>query len=142
MFSNPGKKLLFVLLVITVIPVMSFLLWYISPKNEMEILIVNKSVSSVSRNEHKALFWILRYHRYVRSDGKFYNHKKDYYGFMPLRPYRDKDFEINGIRISDIDSLAGHYDMAWFVDNHGVSFGDWYGDPSSDTQTRFLENDP
>jgi len=139
MFSSPGKKILVLLIVITGIPVVSFLLWSISPKKEMEILIVNKTASSASRSEHKALFWILRHHRIARSNGKLYNHKRDYYGFMPMRPYRDRHFEIKGIRVSDIDSLAGHYDMAWFVDNHGVSFNDWYGDPSSGLQTRLID---
>ncbi len=99
---------------------------------------MNKSAGTVSREEHKAAFWLLNYERFVKKNRTKYDHRKDYYGFIPVKPYRNKNWNIRSIRLNDIDSLTAHYDMAWFVDTYGLSLGDWYGDPSQDVYSRML----
>ncbi len=138
MFYRPAKILFISIIIILAVLLLSFLLWSFKVKRPMEILVMNKAVQSVSRHEHKAAFWILNYNRFVRKSGKSYNHRKDYYGFFPIKPYRYKEYDVRNIRFNDIDSLADHYDMAWFIDTYGLSFGEWYGDVADETYSRML----
>lgn len=138
MFHFPGKKFLVAVIIITGIPLISFLLWYFKTRIPVEILVMNKSAASVSRIEHKAAFWIFNNSRIVKRTGKSYNHKEDYYGFIPVTPYRNKEYLLKEIRTGDIDSLSDHYDMAWFVDSYGLTYDDWYGNPSHPGRSRIL----
>ncbi len=134
----PFKKPLVILVIIAAIPVTSYLIWFFKSEKPIEIFIINKTVSSLSRIENKSVFWALNYNKFVRKKGQMYDYINDYYGFFPLKPHDDKDYKIKDISINDIDSLSDHYDMAWFVDTYGLSFGDWYGYSNSDQFSRML----
>ena len=138
MFHRPVNKLLISVIIILAIALSSILSWTFKVKKPMEILVMNKAVQSVSRTEHKAAFWTLNYNRFVRNTGKRYDHRKDYYGFFPLKPRSYKEYDARNIRFNDIDSLVNHYDMAWFIDTYGLSYGDWYGDASDENYSRML----
>ncbi|MFO7922271.1 MAG: hypothetical protein R6U58_01090 [Bacteroidales bacterium] len=99
---------------------------------------INKSASSLSRMEHRSAFWVLNHERIVKSDGNKYNHREDYYGFIPLQPYSNKEYIIRDIMPGEIDSLSDHYDLAWFADTHGITYGEWYDDSGDDTFSRLL----
>lgn len=138
MAQAPGKKIILAITVIAAIPLISFLLWFFSEKKPFDIIIVNKSAYSVSRFENKSAIGILHHNRFVKKDGKAYNRKRDYYGFFPSEPYDEKQYYVREITGNNADSLAGNYDMAWFidsygfVDSYGLTVGDWYGDGASD----------
>ncbi len=134
MIQLPGKNYLFALIIIAVIPTTIFLLLFLREEKPLEILIMNKNVSSPSRIENKTAFGIINQNRIVRSNKKTYNRKKDYYGFFPLRPRRSKEFHFREIDSDAVDSLANHYDMAWFIDTYSTSMDNWHGD-SRNTDT-------
>ncbi len=134
MAQAPGRKIILPITVIVAIPLISFLLWFFSEKKVFNILIVNKSAYSTSRFENKSVFGILNHNRFVKENGEVYNRRRDYYGFFPSKPYDEKQYYVREINGNNADSLAGKYDMAWFVDTYGLTVGDWYGDASSDNE--------
>lgn len=125
MIGKQGIKFLFALIIIAAFPLLSYFLWFYKEKKPVEILIMNKTVTSESRSENKAAFTILKYNRIIRKDSKQYNHREDYYGFFPLSPGNDQEYFIREIDSNQADSLSGHYDMAWFIDTYGISAADW-----------------
>ncbi len=134
----PFRKLLVVLIIIAGIPMISYLLWLFKSEKQMEVLVMNKTVTSEDRKEHKAVFWILNHNRFVRKNGETYDYKNDYYGFFPFTAYHGKEYEIKDISVKDIDRLSDKYDLAWIIDTYGLSFNDWYGYSASDTFPRML----
>ncbi len=138
MFLRPVKILLIAIGIILTVFLLSFLVWTLKEKKTMEILLMNKAVQSFSRHEHKAAFWILNYNRFVRTTGRSYNLRKDYYGFFPKKPLDYKEYDVRNIKYKEIDSLVEHYDMTWFIDTYGLSYGEWYGDGPDETYLRML----
>lgn len=138
MIRKPFIVILIVLVIILVIPLSAYLIWRLKPERNIEILIVNKSVSTGSGDENKAAFWVLNQNKFIRNSGSLYDHREDYFGFFPLKPFDLKEYEIRRIRSEDIDSLASHYDMAWFADTYGLSLAEWYGPESVNSFSRML----
>lgn len=69
-----------------------FLLWHLSPRHVMNVVVLDKTVLSYSEDDdivkdtvyrkHQGFFWILNQQRYVKSDGTAYDYQQDYYGPM------------------------------------------------------------
>jgi len=120
------KTILIILIILVLIPLISWLIWGIGSGKPLNIMVLNKTVLSFERKEHRALFWYLIHEKYVKPDGKAYNMNRDYFGFHPLRPEKLRKYEVNRIKLTEIDNLASEYDMTYFADTYGVFFNEWY----------------
>lgn len=93
----------------------------------MDIILVDKTVPTLEREKHKSLNWILTNERFVKKEKKTsYSFRKDYYGFYPQRPLREKKWDRKDYRLTDLINLAEKNDAVYFADTYGVFFNDWY----------------
>jgi hypothetical protein len=124
------KVLLIVVIIVAVVialPVINLIRWTFQTKKPMDIILVDKTVPNVEREKHKSFDWILVNERFVKKESKrSYSYKKDYYGFSPKRPLREKLWDKNDYRLTDIIGLAEKNDAIYFADTYGVFFNDWY----------------
>ena len=124
------KTLLIVVIILAVIlalPVINLIRWSAQSKKPLDIIIVDKTVPTLEREHHKSFTWILTNDRFVKKEkNTSYSYKKDYYGFFPQRPIRDKKWDRNEYRLSDLISLAEKNDAIYFTDTYGVFFNDWF----------------
>ena len=124
------KTLLIVVIILAVIialPVINLIRWSLQSKKPLDIIIVDKTVPTLDREHHKSFDWILTHERFVKKESKTsYSYKKDYYGFFPQRPLRDKKWDRNDYRLSDLINLAEKNDAIYFADTYGVFFNDWF----------------
>jgi hypothetical protein len=124
------KTLLLIIIVLAVIvalPVINLIRWSLQSKKPMDIIIVDKTVPTLERDHHKPFSWILTNERFVKkAKGTGYSYKKDYFGFFPQRPIRDKKWDRNDYRLTDIISLAEKNDALYITDTYGVFFNDWF----------------
>ena len=124
------KTLLIVVIILAVIialPVINLIRWTFQSKKPIDIIIVDKSVPTLEREKHRSFNWILTNDRFVKKGSKStYSYTKDYYGFSPQRPLRDKQWERNDYRLTDLINLAEKNDAVYFTDTYGVFFNDWY----------------
>ncbi len=124
------KTLLIVIIILAVIlalPVINLVRWAAQPKKPLDIILVDKTVPTLDRNHHKSIDWILTNDRFVKKETKTsYSYKKDYYGFFPQRPVRDKKWDRNDYRLTDLINLAEKNDAVYFADTYGVFFNDWF----------------
>ena len=120
------KTILIILVILVLIPVISWLIWGFKSGQPLNMLVVNKTVLSLERKEHRALFWFLIHEKYTKPDGKAYNMNRDYFGFHPIRPEKSRKYVINRVKLTEIDNLASEYDIAYFADTYGVFFNEWY----------------
>jgi hypothetical protein len=124
------KTLLIVLIIVAVIialPLINMIRWSLQTKRPMDIIIVDKTVPTLEREHHKPFSWILTNDRYVKKESNTgYSYRKDYYGFFPQRPLRDKKWDRNDYHLADIINLANKNDAIYFTDTYGVFFNDWF----------------
>jgi hypothetical protein len=124
------KTLLIVVIIVAVIialPVINLIRWGVQSKKPLDIIVVDKTVPTLEREHHKSFDWILTHERFVKKESKTsYSYRKDYYGFFPQRPLRDKKWERNDYRLADVINLANKNDAIYFTDTYGVFFNDWF----------------
>jgi len=107
--------------------VLSFLLWFFQPKKELDVFLLNKTVPTRERNEHKSFHWVLNQNRFVKPNGESYKLKEDYYGFFPTNPEKQQ-FDFRSVSIRDIDQISDNSDFAYYADTYGVYYNDWVKD--------------
>jgi len=113
-----------------------WLVWLLTPKKPMEILIVDKTVLVKEGYEHNALNWVLTNSRITNRDREFYDREADYYGFFPLE---DDKFYINDLTQfskNQLDSIVNYYDVIYPTDMYGIYVNEWYLDTLETERSR------
>ncbi|HSH51460.1 MAG TPA: hypothetical protein VK982_07020, partial [Bacteroidales bacterium] len=98
----------------------------------LNIYILDKTVPTAGRTEHKSLVWLLNHHKFTQPDGSFYNKNKDYYGFFPLNT-KTQEFDFKSLRIHEVQDAALNYDALYYADTYGVYYNEWYKNKANDT---------
>lgn len=136
------KTLLIVFLILAaifILPVINLIRWQLQEKKPIDIILVDKTVPTLERDHHKSFSWILLNERFVKKgDNSSYSCIKDYYGFSPKRPLKEKQWRINDYRLTDVISLAEKNDVVYFADTYGVFFNDWYEGINKSRKSRKL----
>jgi len=130
------KKLLFpIILVSTILLILlgSWLFWFFKAEKTIDVYILDKTVPSLERTEHKSFNWILNHNKYLKSTGDFYDINTDYYGFFPLNT-KSQEFDFRSVRIHEIEDVANDYDMLYYADTYGVYYNEWYKQGSSEVK--------
>ncbi len=120
------KVFIIILILVLIVPAIGLIKWTFKPKKSIQLLVLDKTVPTLERHKHQSFNWVLNHEKYVKSNNRPYWYKKDYFGFFPLRPLRNRQYEIDRIRLADIIDLAEEYDGAYYTDTYGVYFNDWY----------------
>ena len=136
------KTLLIVFLILAVLlalPVINLVRWNFQEKKPIDIILVDKTVPTLERDHHKSFSWILLNGRFVKKgNNSSYSFIKDYYGFSPKRPLKEKQFGINDYHLTDVINLANKNDAVYFADTYGVFFNDWYEGINKSRKSRKL----
>ena len=118
---------LIILAALLLIPAVSFIRWAFQEKKPMDVVILDKTVPTLDRLGHRSFIYTLTNARFVRGEkGGSYSAGKDYYGFEPLRPVREKQFRKKDFRLTELIDLAENNDALYYTDTYGVFFNDWY----------------
>lgn len=134
--SKSFKVFLFILVVLLIFPAISLFKWTIKSKKPFQIMILNKTVPSLQRHNHRSFHWVLNHEKIVKANNKPYSYKNDYFGFVPLKPFRNRQYEVRRVRLDDIIDMANEYDAAYIIDTYGVYFNDWYQGMSNERRSR------
>lgn len=116
------------------IPLWSFLAWFLWPSDRLEAVILDKSATPDSKKEHRSFNWILTHEKMYRPSGKDYDYSRDYYG-THQEGMEGLVHDLNNFQVSEMDSMSFYIDMAYFVDAKGVEMTvdslqtgeNWYG---------------
>lgn len=125
--KKPLLITLIILAALLLIPTVSFIKWAFQEKKPVDVVILDKTVPTHDRLGHRSFVYILTSERYVKGEkGGSYSAAKDYYGFVPLRPVREKQFKKKDFRLTELIDLAEKSDAMYYTDTYGVFFNDWY----------------
>jgi hypothetical protein len=125
--KKPLLITLIILAVLLLIPAVSFIRWAFQEKKPIDVVILDKTVPTLERLGHRSFVYVLTNARFVRKEkGGSFSAAKDYYGFIPLRPIREKQFRKKDFRLTELIDLAENNDALYYTDTYGVFFNDWY----------------
>jgi len=138
--KKPLLIIVIILVVILILPAISFLGWAFQTKKPLGIILVDKTVPTLEREKHKSFNWVLINDRFVKKEKKSsYSFRKDYFGFVPTRPLKEKLWRQQDYRLKDILSdLSVNNDAVYFTDTYGVFFNDWYQGINKSRKSRKL----
>jgi hypothetical protein len=124
------KSLLITIIILAVLllfPAVSLIRWAFQEKKPVNIVILDKTVPTTERLDHRSFVYVLTNGRFVKEKkGSSYSAAKDYYGFIPLRPVREKQFRKRDFRLTELIDLAENNGALYYTDTYGVFFNDWY----------------
>jgi len=118
--------LLFILFLPILIPLFSFLFWWIQDEKPLKILIYDMTVPFEERDEHKSLSWVLINQKYT--DYKQLNKiNSSYKGFFPLNDFKFITKDFSKLTQEEVFQAADSLDMVYYTDTYGVYTNEWYG---------------
>lgn len=122
-FHSKMKKanllLIFLLTIITLV-LLAFSFWYFKPRKNLNIFILDKTVTDFTYREHAPFVWVLNNKQIVTSENKPYSAERDYYGFIPLQDGEKEKYKIRSIRLFEVLAKSDELDMVYYADNYGV----------------------
>jgi hypothetical protein len=125
--KKPLLITIIVLAVLLILPAVSFLRWAFQEKKPVNVVILDKTVPTLDRLGHRSFVYIMTNDRFVKKGkGGSLSASKDYFGFVPLRPVREKQFRKRDFRLTELIDLAENNDALYYTDTYGVFFNDWY----------------
>jgi hypothetical protein len=134
------KPLLIVVIILAVVialPVIHLIRWTFQSKKPLDIILVDKTVPTPERLEHKSFDWILTNDRFVKKENNSsYSYRKDYFGFVPKITKRERLWDKADYKIADVLDLAVKNDAVYFADTYGVFANDWWRGGGSFTKSR------
>ena len=135
--KKPLLITIIILVIILVLPFVSFVRWYFQEKKPIDIVILDKTVPTLERLKHKSLTWILTNERFVKKDkNNSYSFRKDYYGFSPTRPLKERGSTKKEYHLSEMIDLPEKVDALYFADTYGIFFNDWFAGVNKSRKSR------
>ena len=131
-----NKKLLIPIIIVGIVILTlsgSWLMWFFKAEKLLNVYILDKTVPTMERTEHKSLSWVLNHEKYVNPEGNLYDINKDYYGFFPINS-KSQEFDFKSVRIHEIEDVAEEYDMLYYADTYGVYYNEWYKKGAKDVK--------
>lgn len=137
------KRFLLIVVLIVVLlgalPLAKYIGWTLQPKKPFNVILVDKTVPTLERLNHRSFNWVLTNDRFVKKEGgKGYSYRKDYYGFIPTRPLREFGWTKNEYRLTDLKDLPAKNDAVYFTDTYGVFSNDWYKGLNRNRRSRMI----
>jgi hypothetical protein len=99
-----------ILLIILIFFSIWLLSWILSPKNDLALLVIDKTVPESDYREHRAIYWIAEHRHFSKPDGTFYRYDEDFLGYHPETGKK----EI--LTSSDLEAL----DLLYLADSYGI----------------------
>jgi len=135
--KKPLLIVIIILVVLLILPAVNFIRWSFSEKKPIDIVILDKTVPTLERLKHKSFVWVLTNERFVKKEKKnSYSYKKDYYGFSPTRPLKERGSIRNEYRLSEMMDLPERVDALYFADTYGIFFNDWFAGVNKSRKSR------
>lgn len=125
---NKQKRLLQIFLAaLLLLPIWSWCAWFFQPEKKLDVIIIDKSVNVLSRQEHLAFTWVMNACGIKKGTSGAYRSEVDYLGFFPLssNPTDYKIRDLEGKTPAEVDQLADRTDFVYLADTYGIYTKQW-----------------
>lgn len=123
------KLLRVIIFLFLLIPVISWISWKFMDKEEIKLLVLDKTTPNGNYSEHLSFFWVANQKRWVKPDGNEYNFSEDFYGFHPGDDGRYVIKDLKVLSDNGLSGVADSLDVAFFADTYGIYNSNWKDHP-------------
>ncbi len=116
----------FCILLLLLSPVIMHLIWTLKQEKLMNILIIDKTVTDLQKNEHASFTWLLNNLKVVKKENKTLYTQDDYYGFFPEPNEKFYVSDFEKLDSSKLVTLADKNQAIYITDSYGVYSNEWY----------------
>ena len=120
------KKIKIFFFILLAIPLLMWIFWLLTPRKELVIAIVDKTVLTTGGQEHVSLHWILNQEKYTKNKTALYRVGRDYFGFFPKDHEQYKIRGLERFSSSQLDRLSDDAQVAYVTDTYGIYNREWY----------------
>jgi len=110
------KILAVVVLIFLAIPLLGYAAWMIKKETQLEIFVVNKSMTNFRGSENKAFNYILNKEKIFTAGNRNYNLTIDHYGLI----WNRDDYRIKFPRLDEVERAAEKADLVYYADVSGI----------------------
>jgi hypothetical protein len=125
----PVKKKSWLLIVVAFLllltPFIMHWIWLLKAAKPLDIILIDKTVSDLEKNEHASFTWLLNNLKIVKSSTKELYALDDYYGFFPLKGEKFKLADFEHLDKTRLEKLA-NVQVIYITDTYGVYSNEWY----------------
>lgn len=123
-----GKKRIIstILILVLLLPFWLWLAWFLTPKRNLEVAILDKTVLTTKGQEHTSLTWMLNNNRFAKRSDKLYKAAKDYFGFFPEDNFEYKLKGLERFTPDQLDQLSDDADLLYITDTYGIYKNEWF----------------
>ncbi|OJF92550.1 hypothetical protein [Alkalibacterium sp. 20] len=126
------KKIIYIgILAVIGLLFLPFVLWQVDSGEELQVLIMDKTVPDQTYREHKGITWGLNHYKYLKADNSEYDLTQDYVGF---HPQAENNYEITSIT-NENENL---YDLIYMADTYGVYEDEFYGENQEGNRSELI----
>ncbi|MDG1277248.1 MAG: hypothetical protein P8O16_08210 [Algoriphagus sp.] len=120
-FKLVVRKYLPIILAFLLIPLISYSFWLFYPIRQLEIVVIDKSVTNDTYNEHQSFYWILEYQKIQNMEDRYYDFTEDYYGYH-LASENEPAFgdDFSKLTEAEIEAKIKPVDVLFLADTYGV----------------------
>lgn len=116
------SRLLLFVIVLLVVPGLSYGIWWVQQKKEFGIVLLDKTVPNTSYSEHSGLFWILEHEKIVKPNSSdFFQLDQDYFGYFPASENEKEGF------VKDFSAMDSAEKSRLVFENQVFIIADTYG---------------
>lgn len=108
-------------------PLIMLAWWYFTPKTELALTVLDKTVLNEEYEEHLSLYWLLNHKKYAHpATGKRFDPAKDYFGFFPKKLQKYDVKGLSQLTEPQLDSIVTNSSHLYFTDTYGIYSLEWY----------------
>ncbi len=111
------RVFLIVILVVLILPLIGYAGWMIKKGTQLEVFVVNKSMTGFRGSENRALNYVLNKEKILTAGNRLYNLKFDHYGLI----WNKGNHRIKLPRLNEVERMAEKVDLIYYADVSGVS---------------------
>lgn len=109
-----------------VTPLLSFMIWYLTPTSPLGVLVVNKTVPNNEYQEHQSIHWLLNHFKFTKQNGSAYDKSIDYFGFFPGNTSDESQInDFSSLSSNELEQLLQVNQLIYFADTYGVYENDF-----------------
>lgn len=113
--------------------------WFFTPKTELALTVVDKTVLNQEYEEHASLYWLLNHKKYAHPlTGKRYDPATDYYGFFPKKLQKFAIKGLSQLSKEQLDSIVHHSSHLYFTDTYGIYSLEWYKSDQATERSKLI----
>ncbi|MEN2282003.1 hypothetical protein AAGF08_07670 [Algoriphagus sp. SE2] len=115
------RRIFPIVLILVLVPLLSYSVWLVVPKKNLNIIVIDKTVLGPGLLEHSSFFWVLEHLKFTKESKDFYDKKTDYLGYYPAGEKSEPEIkDLSKLTNEKVKEMVEKNDLIFIADAYGV----------------------